>query len=454
MEVDAHHRSASPLRLFVVIPVTVATYGLLLHWAYVALIVPKYQYQGYLYDEPNPGIVLLNWSLAAIVAMLLPRTFYKVSSLVLWLLYARVVAPILLMSPYISHVDDVEAGLLATVLAITFTIITLGLRGESRGLGMSISPTSITMVLLVLSLVTYGWIFATQGIRLQFVDLLSVYDVRGEWNENTDGSGLLHYLRSWQSSIVNPLVFILGVQSRRYLLVGSAILGQYLLYTSSGFKGTFFIIFAWILIAFLLRAREMRIGGLFIVWGMMGLVLLANIIDSLTDSTLWTSLFTRRFLVTPTMLTTVYIDFFDENPKANLAHSIFRGLIDYPYADNPSRVIGKYLGFPDMSANTNLFADGFANFGWAGVIGMGILLLITLRIVDRSAVGLPIMVSGVVLTGPAMNLSNSALLTSLLTHGLILAGVLLALIPRSGANRIVEPRHFPRDSHVGASPAD
>src|SRR5699024_7580717 len=272
---------------------------------------------------------------------------------------------------------------------------------------------SLTAVLICISLVTYLIIFATLGFQFRFVDLLSVYDVRDEWNASTQGSGIIHYLRSWQASAVNPLIFALGVYQRRYWLSAIAIFGQYLLYTSTGFKGTLFLILAWLLIALLLRVRKLKVDGLILVWGMMGLILITNFLDATSNSLFWSSLFTRRFLVTPTMLTNAYVDYFDENPKAYLGHSIFSNFVDYPYEQSIPRVIGGYLGFPEMAANTNLFADGFANFGWLGIFIVGVLLLFILRLADRASVGLPILVSGIVLTGPAMNLSNSGILTTL-----------------------------------------
>lgn len=430
MNADRPQLLRSLLRTTLVIPATVAIYGLLLYWAYTAFIVPNYKYMGYTFVDPDLGVLLLNWVFASIAASVIPKTFRKVSALVLWLIYARVIAPILLMSPYIGYLDGNKQLYLAIALTLTFSIVCLGVRGTPKSLGMSVSYTSLTTILLCISSLTYLIIFATLGFQFQFVDLLSVYDVRDEWKAGTEGLGIIHYLRSWQASAINPLIFALGIYQRRYWISALAILGQYLLYTSTGFKGTLFLILAWFLVALLLRVRNSKIDGLILVWGMMGLVLITNFLDAVTNSLFWSSLFTRRFLVTPSMLTNAYVDFFDENPKAYLGHSIFSSFVDYAYEQSIPRVIGGYLGFPEMAANTNMFADGFANFGWIGIPIVGLLFLFILRLADRASFGLPIMVSGIVLTGPAMNLSDSGILTTLLTHGLIVAIVLLAITPR------------------------
>lgn len=435
MNADRPQLLRSLLRTTLVIPATVAIYGLLLYWSYTAFIVPNYQYMGYTFSNPDLSVLLLNWFFASVAAAVIPKRFSKVSALVLWLIYARVIAPILLMSPYLGYLDGNKQLYLATVLTLTFGIVCLGVRSRPRGFGMSVSHTSLTTILLCISSMTYLIIFATLGFQLQFVDLLSVYDVRDEWKTGTEGIGIIHYLRSWQASVINPLIFALGIFQRRYWITALAILGQYLLYTSTGFKGTLFLILAWFLVASLLRVRKFKIDGVILVWGMMGLVLITNFLDAATNSLFWSSLFTRRFLVTPTMLTNAYVDYFDENPKAYLGHSIFSSFVDYPYEQSIPRVIGSYLGFPEMAANTNLFADGFANFGWLGIPIVGLLFLFVLRLTDRASFGLPILISGIVLTGPAMNLSNSSILTTLLTHGLILAIILLAITPRPATEK-------------------
>lgn len=430
MRPRATRAATFPFRAFIGIPVAVAAYGFLIHWAYSGLISPSFKYLGYTYSEPKPEMVVLSWILASLAALALPRTFSKVSTVFMWLLYVRVGATSILMAPYTGYLDDGEALRLSVTLSLIFVGVALGLRGESRELGISLSGTSFWLVLVIFSLVTYGLLAFTQGLSLELISFYDVYDVRDEYSENTEGVGILRYLSFTQANVINPMFFARGIYTRRYVWVAFGILGQLVIYSGSGFKGTLFAIPAWIIIAIVLR-RKTGPDGQWLMWGASALIAVSALMDFLLDSALWTSLFSRRFLTTPGLFTSVYVDFFTQNPQAHLGHSILSPFVDYPYTMNPPNLIGGWMaGLPNMAANANLFGDGYANFGWLGMIGAGVVLLVYLRLLDRAAAGLPLMVSGVVMTMPAMAVSNSSILTAMLTHGLVAGVVLLAIAPR------------------------
>lgn len=431
MRTKARRTLAFPFRAFVIVPVSVAIYGVLLHWAYSGLISPAFRYLGYTYEDPTVEVVIINWMCATAAALVLPRTFRKVSTVVLWLLYARVGATTILMAPYSGYLDDSEVMTLGVTIALIFVGIALGLKGEPRGLGMSLSGTSFWLVLVIFSLATYALLAFTQGLSLSFVSFYDVYDVRDEYSENSDSVGILRYLLLTQANVINPMFFARGIFTRRYLWVAFSIVGQLVIYSGAGYKGTLFAIPAWIVIAIILRMR--KADGMMLVWGASALIAVSAIMDILLNSLLWTSLFSRRFLTTPGLLTSVYVEFFSNNPQAHLGHSILSPFVSYPYEVNPARLIGAWMANQSsQSANANLFGDGFANFGWAGMVGAGVVLWIYLRLLDRAAVGLPLMVAGVVMTMPAMAISNSSILTAMLSHGLAVGLILLAIAPRDG----------------------
>ena len=210
-----------------------------------------------------------------------------------------------------------------------------------------------------------------------------------------------------------------------------AVGGQLILYSTTGFKHVLFGILAWLVMVIVLRRKGTQTRGSSLLIGATALVLIAAVIDSLASSNLATSLFSRRFIFTPGVFTSIYVRFFSENPHAHLGHSILRPFVDYPYELNPPYLIGEWMaGNPALAANANLFADGFANFGYAGMVGAGAVLLVYLRFLDRAAVGLPIVMSGMVVVIPAVALSNTSVLTGMLSHGLVAAVLLLALVPR------------------------
>lgn len=412
-------------------PTMVGLYAYVLHWAYVTFVTTPFAYLGYRYSPPNAETSVTVWLIATVVAFALPRTLARPSAVMLWTLFVVTVAPSILMAPYTSYLDDGLAMTMSLIVGAVYVVVALGQRGERRALVAHVSPTTLWLILGTFSVITYLLLMLTQGLSFQFLAILDVYDVRAEYADEVQSVGVLGYLVATQANVVNPLIAARGFVHRRWTLVAAAVLGQLVLYSTTGFKHVLFGILAWVVMLIVLRRRGTATRGPVLLIGAGALILMAALVDQVSSSNLMTSLFSRRFIFTPGVFTSVYVKFFSENPQAHLGHSILRAFVDYPYDLTPPYVIGAWMaGNPALAANANLFADGFSNFGWLGIVGAGAVLLVYLRFLDRAAVGLPIVLSAIVVVIPAVALSNASVLTGMLSHGLVAAVALLALIPR------------------------
>ena len=80
-------------------------------------------------------------------------------------------------------------------------------------------------------------------------------------------------------------------------------------------------------------------------------------------------------------------------------------------------------------ANANIWADAYANFGYAGILCFTLLLAILLWLYDSMAVNRDMRLAALAIGLPAFALANGGLLTSLLTNGIVLAMLLMYLMP-------------------------
>lgn len=427
------------VRDLVLVPLSVTLYAVMLHWIYRDVIQPRFSYTGYRYEEAVPEIVGLVWFATVAVTLSLPRKMTSPSSFALWTLFIVVVAPAMLMTPYLGYLDQYE-GLWASVgVGVAFLVAVFGVkrRAPIEGLKLSVSPTSFWLFIWLFSIVVYGYMYFTVGLSLEFVSLLDVYDVREEYARSLGGAGVLGYLLTAQANVVNPIVLARGVMTRRWSLVALAILGQALLYSATGFKTILFSVPAILIVAFLHRRRSAP-SGLVLFWGAAGGVVVAALVDLAQNGFLWSSLFARRFLITPAWLTNIYVDFYGERPKEMLAHSVLAPWVQPVYEYAPPRTISLYInGDIDTSMNANFLADGFAHFGYFGMIGAAVVLALYLRFMDRAALGLPAAVAAMVMVMPAIALSNTSILTAMLSHGLVVALFFLAVAPRDGWSKRV-----------------
>lgn len=436
-DIQTRHLTGVLVRGFSV-PLAVGAYAFILHWVYQNMVAPSFAYMGYGYREPNIEFAIYAYLAATAAAYFLPARIKRPSDLVLWILFIVGVAPSILVPHYTTHIESEQAFTSGMALAACYIGAILIARRSApvQPLRMNLSPTSFWLLIFIISAGIYGVIAVTIGLKLQFVSLLEVYDVRDEYKAGlAGGAGIVGYLVSTQANIINPIIITRGIYSKRWGLVLLGGLGQAVLYSGTGFKTIIFSLPAMILFALIFRAN-LNPRAILTLWGVTIMAAAAAIIDQAQGLLTYTSLFTRRFLLTPGMLTSAYISFYNDNDFAYLSHSILEPWIQNQYQFAPARMIGLTItGNPAAAFNANIFADGYANFGYAGMAGAAVVLGIYLRVLDRAAHGLPVAVSGLILIMPAITLSNTSILTAMLTHGLIAAVLILAVAPRGGWGR-------------------
>ncbi len=415
------------------IPLGVAAYGLALYLSYAYLVSPTFSYLGYRFSPPQPLLELVAWLAATLVAVAMPRWLNRPSAVILWIIFVITVVPAIFMAPYVDLLNTGQALTLILVLALVYTLVALGTRRRKpfTAFRVQVSPGVFWLIIAVFSLVTYVLLAVTVGLSLHFVSILDVYSVRAGYVSRLSNDAVLSYLVQAQSTVVNPLIIANGIQTRRWILVAIGILGQALIFSDTGYKTVLFSVPALILFAVLyFRRPEPRASIL--LFGATFVIAVAAAIDGLQHSAIWTSLFSRRFLLTPGMLTSAYVSFFQSHPQTHLSYSILSRWVQYPYQLKPPNVIGEWLAnAPTTAMNANLFADGFENFGWFGLVGAGAVLLIYIRALDRAAAGIPASATALILIMPAISLSNASILTSMFSHGLVIAFVLIAIAPRT-----------------------
>ncbi len=408
----------------------VALYAWVLHWIYSSLIVPAFGYIGYTYAPPDAVLLTIAWLLASINAVLLKPTMARPSSILITVLFVVVVGPAILMAPYFGRLDNAGAFTLLFGVHLAFALVTVGVRQRRaiRPLPLRISSQWFWRGLVAFSTITYGYLAVTAGLSIELRGILEVYDVRAEYSAALAGAPGLGYFVGAQSNAVNPFVIAWGLARRRWSVALLAVTGQLVLYSVTGFKTVLFSLAALALVYILLRRRDG--SPLLLLYGAAAMTMVTATIDIVQNQAFWSSFLVRRFIITPAQLTTIYYEFYSGRPKEQLAHSTLEGFVTSPYPAGPSKTISAYEGFPDASMNANLFADGYAQFGWVGVLGAAGLLILFLRMVDRASVGLPPIIPALVMVMPAVTLSNASILTSMLTHGLFAVFMLLALAPR------------------------
>jgi hypothetical protein len=428
--------------------------GLTMDWISEHLVAPLFGYLGYTYVAPSWQMLLGVVLITTAVALTLPRTLNRPSHVVLWTIFVVCVSPTMLMSVSTGYVATNTAIALTGAVGTAFGLVSLATPrrpdADTTGADRALEPdadvirigtkaisrgTLTWTVCWAYSLLTYGVMAATVGLHVRFLALDDIYDVRADYSADVGTGGTLGYLLTGQAYVINPLILARGVFRRRPSLIVIALIGQFLLYSSTGFKAVLFSFVAVLGMALLFRGTKPRGSSAFLV-APIAVMVVSAAADELQGGLTWTSVFTRRFMLTPGLLSSVYVAYFSDNPVARYGYSFLRTWIDYPYELPPPKRIADFLVPGSVGyANANLFADGFANFGWFGIFIAAAVLLIWLRVLDRASRGLPMRVAAMAVVMPSIMLSNTSVFTAMLSHGLLMGTVVLAIAPRTGWER-------------------
>jgi len=415
-------------------PIRLATgiYILILIIGYM-YFVPEFPYK---HVVPNYFLLIIVSVLAFIPSLWIPVEIKRASSFVLWVIYIVVIVPSIVI-PYLS-LEKPFVDVLTFILAVILCFYLVSRITFFRLIKVSpieLSPIAFYVLFFLIFAVNNYLLIKQFGLNLNFVSILDVYDVRASFKDEL-GEGSNYSIR-WLMYIFNPFLIAMGYlkKSTRWLLV-IGFFGEFIIYSTTGFKTALFIGFVIVAILyFSQRYNMLKRLPLLIISGTVVLIGLAMLVDffifneqSATPNIV-TSIALRRTFVMPGYLTGQYFSFFSENPKALMSSNNFIGSL---FSNGPvynvavPYIIGQFSFNNDVaSANANVLADAFANFGYIGMIVFSLILSFYLYIYDSVTRLIDFRLSFAMLIGPAMFFCNSSLLTALIGHGAIWAIIIL-----------------------------
>ena len=365
-----------------------------------------------------------SYLLLFVIFILAPKYSKKLSNIMIWLLILMSYVPILtlygLMDQPRIYMYAITGFWLIVFLLMKIKLPKISLR--------PLKQAKIIRYFLFFSLTSFVFvmIYKYLGFSLNF-DLTKVYDIRaGYMGLKIPSSG---YLFIWLAYIINPIFFALFITKRKWFWVILIIISQLFLFSVTGMK-TFLFALPFVLALMWIVSRRNPIKYMAI--GLIGIILLGMLSYYLVDDLWITSLFARRTLLVPAQLSFFYYDFFSNNAYTFLSqHHIFRNFLEYPYHLNPPHLIAEvYFNKPKMNAVNGIYGDAFMNFGFLGLFLWAFFLSLILRLFDffQKEKKMTITIGAVAM--PVMAFTNSALLTCLLTHGLLLSLMVLYLLPK------------------------
>lgn len=276
------------------------------------------------------------------------------------------------------------------------------------------------------------------GLQIN-LNLDEVYNLRNEWSASGMPNIFNYYLPF--AARITPILLIITLKQRRVLLSSLLIFSQLVSFSFGGMKYTLFALVLGILFHFF--GQKVDAKKIIIYFSVFVGVCLIECLLSNKQLPLLTIFTLRRTSFVSNQIGFYFFSFTQESDYLYYSGSFLRGFLTYPYQDSFPHVIGNYaFGFPDMGANTGLFAEGFSQIGWLSLPVYAILYIVSFRFYSACCKAFEgtnlshIPLLGVLLY--ASTFIDGAFFSVLLTQGAFLATLTLYVLSQTIVNRSYE----------------
>jgi len=393
----------------------------LLEYSYKNFIVPYFTSEGYTFSFD-----FLRYSLSKIILLiiiiinLLQEKFNYFISILFTIL---MLIPNLILYEFNPQITfTISFFIFLTILLIFFTSLV-----SIRTIKISYTNPNKILSISIVAFLAFIPLFFTYGthINLKVFLFKDIYLVR---EQGVEKMGLItSYIYPWIVKIIFPMALILALQYKKKMLFILIFLAQLYLFAVQGHKSVFISVF--LIFFFFIKDYHKQIR--LILYGIISVIISARLITLFTGNILPESIFVRRVFFVPAINNYFYFDFFKEKPLF-YSNSILKRFIEYPYSIKPQYLIGeKYYGATKMSVNNGFISDGYMNIGIWGIIINIIGIIIYFRLLSK--INISPVFSGILII-IIFTLISSYLLTSLLTHGLLIF-LLLSFIILQDTNK-------------------
>ncbi|MDG1725518.1 MAG: hypothetical protein P8H57_00035 [Emcibacteraceae bacterium] len=280
-----------------------------------------------------------------------------------------------------------------------------------------ISSLNIKLLLIILMISSVIIIFAISPPKLSIFSISSfvdLYDIRMQSRgELSQANSVVKYLYMLTFKVFAPLLFAYFLLRQKYLFASAVGIVFFLGFMASGHKSLFLTPFVMITLYQFLQFNYTFQKTLPIVFVTLSILSLFSfgLVQFLIGEVLF-----RRIVIMPGMLTTMYFDHFSST-GFNYFGSLVSRITGSQSIPLPFIIGEAMFGRPQMSANANFVASGFAEFGVMGVFLYSVVINLSFYFVSAKD-NFKNTVYLVALTPILLAMLETNLTTVLLTHGL------------------------------------
>ncbi len=399
---------------------------------YIYLISPHLSYAGL---ELNINFAKLYWSYFILlgVAAIIKKDDLSPSSFGILILTTFIVIPV----TSLWALNNQTNGMLYIVVMSIFVV---RLMVSGKNLKLPQVKNGRFFFLIIAAVITLSFfipLIAKGGLNHINFSIQGTYDRRDYFYSNL-ANGYTGYFMAWFAKIINPALIAYFLLRRKFYLVALLFGLQVLEYSMTTLKAhLLFPMFVFFVFYVLSKQGDIKKWFLFSI---LLITLLCLLVGGLSENIILISLISRAFY-SIAQNHFDYYTFFQTNDFVFWTNSFFNPFYTYSYNKPIAAIIGsgRYEEGVDAFANAGFIASGYSHLGAAGVLLYSMILGAILKLFDSLAKYVP-QAFGLSISGLAIiQLVNTDLTTALLTHGIIIALLVLFLV---GSSSGVNMRRF------------
>lgn len=387
-------------------------YKIVIEFYYLNRISPLFSY-ALLETHINWVGCVISWLLLVVIWGVMPRDECRPST-VLFLLFAIITWIPLISYQWMNNqdllysvVEILCAGILAIMMRIERPKFIVG--------QLSVPMSFFNIIFCVYCAINIYEVIKRGGIDLRTLDFIAAYDVRSEYS----GLGSLDgYLVEWCAKAFFPFFCMVYVSQKKYIKVAACVILQLSLYLSFGFKSHLVSIALVVLCLFTMNKKNKLIE-------LIKYVVLANVVAYILDVSNITNLVRTvlpyRTLFIPVKNQYHYYQFFSDNEHLFMTGTSIGRLLfgDYKYNKPIGFIVEAAFSNSGSNGNTGCFSYAYADFGFAGMIILVVILGIIFWLIDDLTDDIPMRYSVAAFSYWIITLNDNSIMISLLTGGFI-----------------------------------
>lgn len=299
-------------------------FRILMDIVYLYWVNPIYGYNGFLY-EVHISNVSISYLFMIFLVLIIPKNNDRVSNTILQLHFIVMIIP--LTSIY-AMANLPTKFMIMVFICFVLQIYLVRLLPLIKLKKIKNANIIITVILSLSTIVTYFYLLSTQTINVSAFNISNIYEIRSEINF----FGVMSYLVVWQYRIINPVLLIISIMKKNYVMSFAAIGLQVLLYLMEPHKEVILSI-GLILIILYLERKQFKLDSSFIK--LLSLISMVSIgIYEIYRNVILFSLVPVRLLYIPALIKFQHYEFFLENQKLYYSEGLIGKLLglNYPYS--------------------------------------------------------------------------------------------------------------------------